>query len=159
MKLASGTAPVPAYLRADVAIGLGTDGAASNNDMDMFEAMRVAALLHKHVSVDPRALSARTVLEMATIRAARALGKDKLIGSLEPRKHADIITVSVSGARQTPMYDPVSHLVYVIRGDDVQNTIVNGRILMRNRKVLTIDEAATLNEARGWIEKVRAATK
>jgi 5-methylthioadenosine/S-adenosylhomocysteine deaminase len=159
MKLASGTAPVPAYLRADVAIGLGTDGAASNNDLDMFEAMRVAALLHKHASSDPRALSARAALEMATIRGARALGKDKSIGSIEPRKRADLITVSVSGARQTPMYDPVSHLVYVIRGDDVQNTIVNGKILMRNRKALTIDEAATLNEARAWIEKVRAATK
>jgi 5-methylthioadenosine/S-adenosylhomocysteine deaminase len=85
MKLASGAAPVPAYLRADVHIGLGTDGAASNNDLDMFEAMRVAALLHKHVNVDPRALSARTALEMATIRGARALGMDKRIGSLEPR--------------------------------------------------------------------------
>ena len=86
MKLASGTAPVPAYLRADVAVGLGTDGAASNNDLDMFEAMRVAALLHKHASVDPRALSARSALEMATIRGARALGMEKRIGSLEPRQ-------------------------------------------------------------------------
>jgi 5-methylthioadenosine/S-adenosylhomocysteine deaminase len=159
MKLASGAAPVPAYLRADVHIGLGTDGAASNNDLDMFEAMRVAALLHKHVNVDPRALSARTALEMATIRGARALGMDKRIGSLEPRKHADLITVSTSGARQTPMYDAVSHLVYVMRGDDVQNTIVNGRVIMRDRKVLTLDEKAILAEGRSWIEKVRAATK
>ncbi len=95
MKLASGTAPVPAYLRADVAVGLGTDGAASNNDLDMFEAMRFAALLHKHASRDPRALSAHSALEMATIRGARALGMDKRIGSLEPRKRADLITVSV----------------------------------------------------------------
>jgi len=159
MKLASGTAPVPAYLRAEVNIGLGTDGAASNNDLDMFEAMRVAALLHKHASADPRALSARTALEMATIRGARALGMDKRIGSLEPRKHADLITVSTDGARQTPMYDPVSHLVYVIRGDDVQNTIVNGQVLMRDRKVLTLDEKAVIAEGRGWIEKVRAAVR
>jgi 5-methylthioadenosine/S-adenosylhomocysteine deaminase len=159
MKLASGTAPVPAYLRADVNIGLGTDGAASNNDLDMFEAMRVAALLHKHANSDPRALSARTALEMATIRGARALGLDKRIGTLEPKKLADLITVSVSGARQTPMYDAVSHLVYVIRGADVQTTVVNGRILMRNRKVLTIDEQATLAEGRAWIDKVRAAVK
>jgi len=159
MKLASGTAPVPAYIRADVAIGLGTDGAASNNDLDMFEAMRVAALLHKHESVDPRALSARTALEMATIRGARALGMDKRLGSLEPRKHADVITVSTSGARQTPMYDAVSHLVYVIRGDDVQNTIVNGRVIMRDRKVLTLDEKAVLADGRSWIDKVRAAVK
>ena len=159
MKLASGTAPVPAYLKADVNIGLGTDGAASNNDLDMFEAMRVAALLHKHVNADPRALSARSALEMATIRGARALGMDKRVGSLEPRKQADLITVSTSGARQTPMYDAVSHLVYVIRGDDVLNTIVNGQVLMRDRKVLTLDEKAVLAEARGWIDKVRAAVK
>jgi 5-methylthioadenosine/S-adenosylhomocysteine deaminase len=159
MKLASGTAPVPAYLKADVAIGLGTDGAASNNDLDMFEAMRVAALLHKHANADPRALSARSALEMATIRGARALGMDKRIGSLEPRKQADLITVSTNGARQTPMYDAVSHLVYVIHGDDVQNTIVNGQVLMRDRKVLTLDEKAVLAEGRGWIEKVRAAVK
>ena len=159
MKLASGTAPVPAYLKADVAIGLGTDGAASNNDLDMFEAMRVAALLHKHANADPRALSARSTLEMATIRGARALGMDKRIGSLEPRKQADLITVSTNGARQTPMYDAVSHLVYVIHGDDVQNTIVNGQVLMRDRKVLTLDEKAVLAEGRGWIEKVRAAVK
>jgi 5-methylthioadenosine/S-adenosylhomocysteine deaminase len=159
MKLASGTAPVPAYLRADVAVGLGTDGAASNNDLDMFEAMRVAALLHKHENVDPRALSARTAVEMATIRGARALGMDKRIGSLEPRKLADVITVSANGARQTPMYDAVSHLVYVIRGADVQNTIVNGRVIMRDRKVLTLDEKAVLAEGRGWIDKVRAAIK
>jgi 5-methylthioadenosine/S-adenosylhomocysteine deaminase len=159
MKLASGTAPVPAYLRAEVNIGLGTDGAASNNDLDMFEAMRVAALLHKHANADPRALGARSVLEMATIRGARALGMDKRIGSLEPRKLADVITVSTSGARQTPMYDAVSHLVYVIHGDDVQNTIVNGQVLMRDRKVLTLDEKAVLAEGRSWIEKVRAAIK
>jgi len=159
MKLASGTAPVPAYLRAGINIGLGTDGAASNNDLDMFEAMRVAAFLHKHVTVDPRVLNARTALEMATIRGARALGLDKRVGSLEPLKHADIITVSVSGARQTPMYDPISHLVYVARGDDVQNTVVDGKILMRARKMLTLDEPAILVEARSWAEKVRAAVK
>ena len=159
MKLASGAAPVPAYLRADVAIGLGTDGAASNNDLDMFEAMRIAALLHKHQAVDPRVVSARTVLEMATIRGARALGMDRVIGSLEPRKHADVITVSMSGARQTPMYDPLSHLVYVSRGGDVQNTIVNGRVLMRSRKLMTLDEAQVINDARAWSDKVRAAVK
>src|SRR5262245_6299430 len=159
MKLASGAAPVMAYLRADVAIGLGTDGAASNNDLDMFEAMRVASFLTKHVAADPRALNAKTALEMATIRGARALGMDRVIGSLEPRKHADLITVSMAGARQTPMYDPLSHLVYVSRGDDVQNTIVNGRVLMRARKMLTIDEAAVIADARGWVDKMRGEVK
>jgi 5-methylthioadenosine/S-adenosylhomocysteine deaminase len=159
MKLASGAAPVPAYLRADIAVGLGTDGAASNNDLDMFEAMRFAALLHKHQTIDPRALSAKSTLEMATIRGARALGMDRAIGSLEARKHADLITVSMSGARQTPMYDPLSHLVYVSHGDDVQNTIVNGRVLMRARKLQTLDEQAAMSGARAWIDKVRAAVK
>jgi 5-methylthioadenosine/S-adenosylhomocysteine deaminase len=159
MKTASGVAPVAAYLRAGVTVGLGTDGAASNNDLDMFEAMRVAALLHKQQTVDPSTLPARTVLEMATIRGARALGMDARIGSLEPRKRADLITVSTSGARQTPMYDPISHLVYVIHGDDVRNTVVNGKVLMRNRKVLTLDESAVIREARSWIDKVRVAVR
>ena len=159
MKLASGTAPVPAYLRADAAIGLGTDGAASNNDLDMFEAMRVASLLQKLQSGDPRAVSAKTALEMATIRGARALGMESRIGSLEIGKRADLILVDVTGARQTPMYDPVSHLVYVARGDDVRTTIVNGRILMRDRKALTLNEPDVIRDARAWADKVRAAVQ
>src|SRR5688572_28971727 len=159
MKLASGTAPVPAYLKAGVALGLGTDGAASNNDLDMFEAMRVASLLHKLQTGDPRVVSAREALQMATIRGARALGMEQRIGSLEPGKHADIIAVSVTGARQTPMYDPISHLVYVARGDDVVTSIVHGKALMRNRKVLTLNESRVLEDARNWAEKVRGAVK
>jgi 5-methylthioadenosine/S-adenosylhomocysteine deaminase len=159
MKLASGTAPVPAYLKADVAVGLGTDGAASNNDLDMFEAMRMASLLHKLQTGDPRVVTAREALEMATIRGARALGMDSRIGSLERGKHADVITVSVTGARQTPLYDPISHLVYVARGDDVVTSIVHGKTLMRNRKVLTLNEPGVLSDARAWADKVRAAVK
>ena len=159
MKTASGVAPIPAYLKAGVPVGLATDGAASNNDLDMFEAMRFAALLAKNESKDPSTLSARTVLEMATSRGARALGMEARLGSLEAKKRADLITVSVSGARQLPMYDPISHLVYVIHGDDVRNSIVNGKILMRDRKVLTLDEGAVIAEARAWAEKVRAAVK
>ncbi|MBI4263100.1 MAG: amidohydrolase [Acidobacteria bacterium] len=157
MKLASGTAPVPAYLREGVALGLGTDGAASNNDLDMFEAMRLASFLHKLHTGDPRVVNAREALAMATIGGARALGMERSIGSLEPDKRADVIVVGMRGARQTPMYDPISHLVYVTRGDDVQTTIVAGKVLMRNRKVLTLDEASVLSEARDWAEKVRAA--
>ena len=159
MKLASGTAPVPGYLKAGVAVGLGTDGAASNNDLDMFEAMRTASLLHKLQTGDPRVLSAREALSMATIGGARALGMETQIGSLEPGKRADLIVVSMRGARQTPLYDPISHLVYVTRGDDVQTTIVNGRILMRDRNVLTLDESAVISEAQGWATKVRAAVQ
>jgi 5-methylthioadenosine/S-adenosylhomocysteine deaminase len=157
MKLAGGTAPVPGYLRAGVALGLGTDGAASNNDLDMFEAMRMASLLHKLQSGDPRAVGARTALEMATLGGARALGMAGQIGSLEPGKRADVIVVDVTSARQTPMYDPISHLVYTTRGDDVRTTIVHGRVLMRDRAVVSLDEAAVLREARSWAEKVRTA--
>jgi 5-methylthioadenosine/S-adenosylhomocysteine deaminase len=157
MKLASGTARVVAMRRAGVTVGLGTDGAASNNDLDMFEAMRQAAFLAKLNTMDPRAVPARTALEMATIEGARALGLEAQIGSLEAGKRADLIVVSMASARQTPMYDPLSHLVYVTRGDDVRTTIVNGRVLMRDRQMLTLNEAAVLDEARGLAAKVRQA--
>ena len=157
MKLASGVAPVPAYLAAGVPLGLGTDGAASNNDLDMFEAMRLASLLQKVHTGDPRVVSALQALDMATIGGARALGMDRTIGSLEPSKRADLIAVSMASARQTPMYDPISHLVYTTRGDDVRTTIVNGKVLMRDRKMATLNEPAILAEARDWAVKVRAA--
>ncbi len=157
MKLASGIAPVPQYLNAGVTVGLGTDGAASNNDLDMFEAMRFAALLHKVSTGDPRAVPAATALEMATIAGARALGLEKQVGSLESGKRADLVVVSVAAARQTPLYDPVSHLVYVSRGDDVRTVMVNGRVLMRDRKMLTLDEPAVLADARRLAASVRAA--
>jgi 5-methylthioadenosine/S-adenosylhomocysteine deaminase len=157
MKLASGTARVPAMRQAGIAVGIGTDGAASNNDLDMFEAVRAAALLQKLQTGDPRVLPAPAALALATIEGARALGMDREIGSLAPGKRADLIVVSMSAARQTPMYDPVSHLVYATRGDDVKTTIVNGRILMRDRTVLSLDEAAVLREARAVAAQVRAA--
>jgi 5-methylthioadenosine/S-adenosylhomocysteine deaminase len=159
MKLASGIAPVEEMRTAGIAVGLGTDGAASNNDLDMFEAMRQAAFLHKLKHGDPRAVAAPVALEMATIGGARALGMEQQIGSLEPGKRADLLIVSMSSARQTPMYDPVSHLVYVTRGDDVQTTIVNGKVLMRDRKALTLDRTQVLAEARAFAAKVRAAVK
>jgi 5-methylthioadenosine/S-adenosylhomocysteine deaminase len=159
MKLASGTARVVALGRAGVVVGLGTDGAASNNDLDMFEAMRQAAFLAKLQTSDPRAVPARTALAMATIDGARALGMDRALGSLEAGKRADVITVSMTASRQTPMYDPLSHLVYTTRGDDVRTTIVNGRVLMRDRHVVTLNETAVLSEARAQAEKVRAAVR
>ena len=157
MKLASGTAPVVAMRAATIPVGLGTDGAASNNDLDMFEAMRQAAFLHKLSTGDPRALPARTALEMATIEGARVLGLDRVTGSLEPGKRADLIIVSMASSRQTPLYDPLSHLVYATRGDDVKTTIVNGQVLMRDRRMLTLNEADVLAEARVYAQKVRAA--
>jgi 5-methylthioadenosine/S-adenosylhomocysteine deaminase len=157
MKLASGTAPVPALRKAGVPVGLGTDGAASNNDLDMFEAMRQAALLQKLASKDPRTLPAADVIAMATIEGARAIGLDQQVGSLEPGKRADLIVVGMHAVRQTPMYDPLSHLVYTTHGDDVRTTIVNGRVLMREKKVMTLDEAAVLAEARTLAVQVRKA--
>ena len=140
---------------AGVAVGLGTDGAASNNDLDMFEAMRAGVAAQARKDGPDRDQCARS--SRWPRFEARALGMETRIGSLEPKKRADLITVAASGARQTPMADPLSHLVYVIHGDDVRNTIVNGRVLMRDRKVLTLDEAAVVAEARSWADKVRAA--
>ena len=157
MKLASGVAPVPGYLAAGVALGLGTDGAASSNDLDMFTAMRLAALLHKVASKDPRVVPARAAVGMATIGGARALGLDAVTGSLEVGKRADLIVVGVDGARQTPLFDPLSHLVYVANGGDVQHTVVNGRVLMRSRKVLSLDQTSVLADARAAAQAVRAA--
>ncbi|MGE3507797.1 MAG: amidohydrolase [Vicinamibacterales bacterium] len=157
MKLASGTAPVVQYLNAGVTVGLGTDGAASNNDLDMFEAMRQAALLAKLATMDPTALPARAALAMATVRGAASLGLADITGSLEVGKRADLIAVAVDSARETPLYDPISHLVYVTRGSDVRTTIVNGRILMRNRRTLTLDRDAVRADAIRLAAEVRKA--
>ncbi len=157
MKLASGTAPVMKYLKAGGSVGIGTDGAARNHDLDMFEAMRQAAFQQKLVAMDPTAVSAAEALEMATLGGARALGRGQRLGSLEPGKLADLIIVGMSKARQQPLYDPISQVVYASRGDDVETTIVNGRVLMRDRKVLTMDEATVLREARVAADLVRKA--
>ena len=147
MKLASGAAPVTKYLAAGVKLGLGTDGAASNNDLDMFEAMRQASFLAKHArTIRPRSRRRRRST-WRRMGGARVIGMEQLIGSLEAGKRADLITVSMRAARQTPMYNPVSHLVYVTRGDDVRNTIVNGKVLMRDRQLKTLDREAVIADA------------
>jgi len=159
MKLASGAAPVSKYLAAGVALGLGTDGAASNNDLDMFEAMRQASFLAKHVTKNPTALPARAALDLATVGGARALHMEQRIGSLATGKRADLIVVSMRSARQTPLYDPVSHLVYTTRGDDVRTTIVNGRVLMRDRQVKTLNRDTVIADANRLAAKVREAVR
>jgi 5-methylthioadenosine/S-adenosylhomocysteine deaminase len=159
MKLASGAAPVTRYLAAGVALGLGTDGAASNNDLDMFEAMRQASFLAKHATKDPTAVPARAALDLATVGGARALHMEARIGSLVAGKRADLITVSMRAARQTPIYDPISHLVYATRGDDVRTTIVNGKVLMKERQVRTLNREAVLADARRLAVKVRNAVR
>jgi 5-methylthioadenosine/S-adenosylhomocysteine deaminase len=159
MKLASGTAPVLKWIAHGIHAGLGTDGAASNNDMDMFEAMRQAAFLHKLANMDPRAMPASQALDLATRGGADVLGMGQKIGSLETGKQADIITVSMDGARQTPMYDAISQLVYVSRGDDVRNTIVAGKVLMKDGQVTTLRRAEVLRDAQAMAERVRSAVK
>ena len=159
MKLSSGTAPVVAYRKAGVNVGLGTDGAASNNDLDMFEAMRQAAFQQKLITMDPTVISAPEALEMATIGGARVVGQQARIGSLEVGKRADLIVVGMTRPRQQPLFDPVAQVVYASRGDDVDTTIVNGKVLMRNRKVLTLDETRVLSDARAAADQVRKAVQ
>lgn len=139
LKTAAGVSPVPQMLRRGIRIGLGTDGAASNNDLDMWEEMRLAALLHKGVSGDPTLVPAETALDMATRGGAIAVGLDDVVGTIAPGKRADIIQVSLSRADAAPLYDVISHLVYVLDATDVTTTIVDGEILMRDRKLLTLD--------------------
>ena len=159
MKLASGASAVTDWRAAGIAAGIGTDGAASNNDLDMFEAMRLASFLAKLSTGDPSALPAGDALEMATIGGARALGLAAHTGSLEPGKLADVIVVDMTRAGQTPVYNVVSHLVYATRGSDVRDVWVHGRALMRDRQVLTLDREAVLAAARTMQQQVRAAVE
>ncbi len=147
------------YRAAGVSVGIGTDGAASNNDLDMFEAMRQAAFQQKLVTMDPTAITAAEALEMATLGGARALGRGQRLGSLEPGKLADLIIVGMSKPRQQPLFDVVAQIVYASRGDDVETTIVNGKVLMRDRKVLTMDAARVMREARAAADLVRKAVQ
>jgi 5-methylthioadenosine/S-adenosylhomocysteine deaminase len=141
-KLGSGVARIADMIRAGVHVGLGTDSAVSNNDLDLFQEMDSAVKLQRAVRLDWRALTARQVLDMATIEGARAIHMEKEIGSLEPGKRADLIVVGLDRTELQPVYNYESQLVYMAKGSDVQTTIVNGRILMENRKLLTMDEAA-----------------
>jgi 5-methylthioadenosine/S-adenosylhomocysteine deaminase len=154
MKLASGVAPVPQMLVKDVAVGLGTDGAASNNDLNMWEEMDTAAKLHKVFSGDPKVVSAEQAFEMATIRGARALHLDKLIGSLEVGKRADIVIVDFDDLNQTPFYSYYSHLVYATKANDVRTVIINGRVVMLDRRLLTLNENVIKKVANTYRKKI-----
>jgi 5-methylthioadenosine/S-adenosylhomocysteine deaminase len=146
MKLASGIAPVPKMLQAGLTVGIGTDGSASNNDVDMFGEMNSAAKLHKVATMDPTAMDAATTLRAATIGGAAVLGAERAIGSLEPGKKADLIVLDMNRPHLTPVYNPVSHMVYAARGADVIHSVIGGRVVMRHRRLLTLDEAAILAE-------------
>lgn len=140
MKLASGIAPVPALLEKAIPVGLGTDGAASNNDLDLFLEMDTAAKLHKVATANPTVLKAREILRMATIEGAKVLGLNHQIGSLEIGKRADILVVNIQKPHWLPLYHPYSHLVYSAQGEDVDTVMVEGKILMKGRKILHLDE-------------------
>jgi 5-methylthioadenosine/S-adenosylhomocysteine deaminase len=161
MKLAAGVSPVPEMLKEGLRIGLGTDGAASNNDLSMWEEMDSAAKLHKVISGDPKVMSAQEAFELATIRGAEALHMEQEIGSLEVGKRADLVLVESDSLNQIPSYNVYSDLVYATKASDVETVIINGRVVMRDQRLLTLDEKAIKKSAqifRGRIVKSLAST-
>jgi 5-methylthioadenosine/S-adenosylhomocysteine deaminase len=157
MKLASGTSPVVDLIAAGVPEGLGTDGAASNNDLDMFEEMDLAAKQQKLARMDPRALPAEQVVAMATVDGARALHMEKEIGSLETGKKADVILIRTDAPHAAPMYNVYSALVYALKASDVDSVIIAGRLVMDHRRMLTLDEPAILAHARSYAKQISAS--
>jgi 5-methylthioadenosine/S-adenosylhomocysteine deaminase len=147
MKLASGVPKIHDLLKLDVSVGIGTDGAACNNSFDMFESMKFAALLQKTFYMDPTVLPAEKILRMATIEGAKALGLEKTVGSLEVGKKADLILVNFEKPHLTPTHNFYANLVYSANGSDVDTTIVDGEILMENRKVKTLNEPEVMKKA------------
>jgi len=154
MKLAAGIAPVPSMLTRGLRVGLGTDGAASNNDLDLWEEMDTAAKLHKVASGDPKTLSAFEAFTMATIGGARALHMEDQIGTIEPGKRADLVIVDIDSLNQTPIYNIYSHLVYATKSKDVRTVVINGRVVMLDRRLLTLDENAIKKDANAYRTKI-----
>ncbi len=154
MKLASGVAPVPQMLKRGLLVGLGTDGAASNNDLNMWEEMDTAAKLHKVFSGDPKVMSAQEAFELATIRGAQALHLENEIGSIEKGKRADLVIVERDSLNQIPLYNVYSDLVYATKANDVETVIINGRIVMRDRRLLTLNEQEIKASARRFRDQV-----
>ncbi len=159
MKLASGTAPVVKMLEAGIVVGIGTDGSASNNDVDMFSEMNTVAKVHKVARRDPTAMDSRTTLRAATRGGADVLAAGRQVGSLEPGKKADLIVLDLNQPHLTPLYNPVSHLVYAARGSDVLHSVINGRVVLKNRQLTTLDEPAILAEMHGISEQISKQIK
>ena len=158
MMIASGVSPVPDMRDAGIAVGLGTDGpAGSNNDLDLMEEMDLAAKLAKITRMNPLALNAKAVVEMATIDGARALHMEKEIGSLEKGKKADVILISLDEPNAVPMYDIYAQLAYALKGSDVETVVIGGRVVMRDRKLLTVDQEAAIAKAREYKKKIAAS--
>lgn len=159
MKLASGIAPIPQYIEHGIRVGLGTDSAASNNDQDMFDEMRSVALLHKIATLNATTMNASQTLELATIGGARALHLEDQIGSLEKGKLADLIVLALDQPHQLPIYDLQTQIVYSTKSTDVSNVMVNGRFVVKDKKILTIDCPSTLNEARKFGQRIRQSLR
>jgi 5-methylthioadenosine/S-adenosylhomocysteine deaminase len=160
MMLASGVAPVIEERTSGVHVGLGTDGpAGSNNDLDLMEEMDLAAKLQKVTKMDPQALGARAVVEMATIEGARALHMEKEIGSLEAGKKADLILIGLDAPNAVPMYEVYAQIAYALKASDVQTVVIGGRVVMRDRKVLTVKESEVIAKAREYGKRVEASLK
>ena len=157
MKSAAGLMPAPEMLAAGAAVGIGSDGPASNNNQDMFEEMDIAAKLQKFARMDPTALPADQVVAMATITGARALHVDRQIGSLEAGKKADLIIVDTNSPNATPMYNAYAQIVYALKQSDVRTTIIGGKLIMQDRKLLTLDEPAILAKANAYKQQVTAS--
>jgi 5-methylthioadenosine/S-adenosylhomocysteine deaminase len=156
MMIASGVSRVPEMRAAGVAVGLGTDGpAGSNNDLDLMEEIDLAAKLAKISKMDPLALGAKDVVAMATIDGARAVHMDKEIGSLEAGKKADLLLISLNEPNAVPMYDIYAEIAYSLKGSDVDTVVIGGRLVMRDRKLLTVDEPAVLEKARDYGNAVK----
>jgi 5-methylthioadenosine/S-adenosylhomocysteine deaminase len=155
MKLAAGIAPVPAMQARGITVALGTDGSASNNDLDLFQEMDTAAKIHKIALMDPTVMDARRVVRMATTDGARALGLEDRIGSLEVGKAADLIILDLNQPHLTPMYNPFSHLVYAVTGADVITTIINGNVVMEDRKLRHLDLETIMKEVNGIAKKIK----
>lgn len=159
MKLANGIASVPEMIEAGITVGLGTDGCASNNTLDMIRDMSTAARLHKIAHLDPTVMDAKTVVRMATINGARALGMERLVGSLETGKKADIIIIGLNKPHLTPIFNEYSHLVYAASGADVDTVVINGKVVMKDRRLLTIHENDVMDEVREIAVKVKNSMK
>jgi 5-methylthioadenosine/S-adenosylhomocysteine deaminase len=155
MKLASGVAPIPDMLSAGITVGLGTDGCASNNNLDMLQEMDTAAKLHKVHRLDPTVMDARTVVDLATRMGARVLGMERLVGILRPGMKADIVIIDLDRPHLTPIYHEHSHIVYAATGADVETVLINGNVVMRNRELLTIDEEQVMARVREIARRIR----
>jgi 5-methylthioadenosine/S-adenosylhomocysteine deaminase len=154
MKLASGIAPIPELVKEGVCVGLGTDGCASNNNLDIFLEMDTAAKLHKVNTFDPTVMDARTVVRMSTIQGAKALGLGEVTGSLEIGKKADLIVIDTKKPHLVPMYNPYSHVVYAVRGSDVAASIINGKVVMEDGRLLTMDMDNVMEDVRKIAEQI-----